>query len=133
MNGINADSLVYQPLPGNVQPKQPLRNKQGANSHPDATQEVPRLVVSQKPDQENRRQKQPQTEETVNSAVEKLTEYAQSVQRDLVFEVDEKQTVITVLDRETQDVVRKIPSDLALRLAKSLEQNGVVNLLVSHG
>jgi hypothetical protein len=46
------------------------------------------------------------------------------VQRDLEFSMDEGTgaTVVRVIDRTTKTVVRQIPSEVALRLARNLKQ-----------
>ncbi|MBU6953018.1 flagellar protein FlaG [Hahella sp. HN01] len=80
----------------------------------------------------NKQQQQLEREQSheLREAVTKLNEYVQSVQRDLQFELDEVsgRTVITVLDRTTKEVVRQIPDDLALKLARNLQQDEPVNL-----
>lgn len=57
-------------------------------------------------------------------AVKKMQDYAtQIISRDLSFSVDEAsgETVIRVVDPETDEVVRQIPSEEVLRIARSLE------------
>jgi len=68
--------------------------------------------------------------ERVEQAVASLNEYVQSVQRDLTFRLDDTsgKTVITVYDRNTEEVVRQIPDDLALRLARDLQQDEPISL-----
>ena len=68
--------------------------------------------------------------ERVEQAVASLNEYVQSVQRDLTFRLDDTsgKTVITVYDRNTEEVVRQIPDDLALRLARDLQQDQPISL-----
>jgi flagellar protein FlaG len=58
----------------------------------------------------------------VDSAVKQLNEYVQSTQRGLKFDYDEaaSETVITVVDRSTNEVIRQIPDEVALELARSL-------------
>ena len=58
----------------------------------------------------------------VEKAVEQLNEYAQSFQRDLRFSMDEDlgRTIVRVVDRTTQEVIRQIPNETALRLARNL-------------
>ncbi len=58
----------------------------------------------------------------VEKAVEQLNEYAQSFQRDLKFSMDEDlgRAVVRVMDRTTQEVIRQIPNETALRLARNL-------------
>lgn len=59
----------------------------------------------------------------MEKAVEQLNEYVQSTQRDLRFSLDEDlgRTVVHVLDRNTQEIIRQIPNDTALRLARNLK------------
>lgn len=66
----------------------------------------------------------------VEEAVANLNEYVQSVQRDLQFRLDDNsgKTVITVYDRTTEEVVRQIPDDVALRLARDLQQDEPISL-----
>ena len=73
---------------------------------------------------------QKQSQESVESAVTKLNDYVQSVQRNLQFNLDDEsgKTVITVVDRNTSDVIRQIPDDVALKLAQDLQQNEPLSL-----
>lgn len=67
----------------------------------------------------------------VESAVKRLNEYVQSIQRGLKFDYDEEvsQTVITVVDRSTNEVIRQIPDEVALELARSLGADSTFSLL----
>lgn len=58
----------------------------------------------------------------VKEAVSKLNEYVQKTQRDLDFQLDEDsgKTVIRVYDRESEQLVRQIPNEEALEMAKRL-------------
>lgn len=58
----------------------------------------------------------------VNDAVSKLNEYVQRTQRDLDFRLDEDsgRTVISVYDRKSEQLVRQIPDEVALEMAKKL-------------
>ena len=69
--------------------------------------------------------------EELNQAVSRLNDFVQSVQRDLQFDVndDTGQTVVRVIDQQTDEVVRQIPDDLALKLAENLQQNEPLSLL----
>ena len=59
----------------------------------------------------------------VEQAVEQLNEYVQSLQRDLQFSLDEElgRAVIRVIDSSTQEVIRQIPNETALQLARNLK------------
>lgn len=61
-------------------------------------------------------------QEQVQAAVAQMNEYIQSTQRDLHFSYDpgSGETVVKVLDRETQEVIRQIPDEIFLRLARRL-------------
>ena len=67
-------------------------------------------------------------QEQVEQAVEDINDYLQSVGRDLSFAVDEDsgRTIITVIDSETQEVVRQIPPEELLNLALNLQDLGGV-------
>jgi flagellar protein FlaG len=68
--------------------------------------------------------------ESVEQAVASLNEYAQSVERDLKFQLDDQsgKTIITVYDGSTEEVVRQIPDDVVLRLARDLQQDQPISL-----
>lgn len=60
--------------------------------------------------------------EQLASAVAKLNDYIQSVQRDLRFTLDETngRSVITVIDSRSNEVIRRIPEEITLSLAQKL-------------
>jgi flagellar protein FlaG len=60
--------------------------------------------------------------EELTNAVAKLNDYIQHVQRDLQFTLDEGsgQSVITVVDRRSSEVIRQLPAELTLDLARKL-------------
>jgi flagellar protein FlaG len=62
----------------------------------------------------------------VKGAVARLNEIMSSTRRSLHFQVDESsgRTVITVINEKTSEVVRQIPSEEVLALARSLEAGG---------
>jgi flagellar protein FlaG len=55
-------------------------------------------------------------------AVAKLNDYIQTVQRDLMFSLDEGsgESVISVVDRQSSKVIRQIPNEVVLTLAQKL-------------
>ena len=61
--------------------------------------------------------------ETLKKAVQDLTRGVQNLQRSLQFSIDEAsgRTVIKVVDKETQEVIRQIPEEDVLALAARLE------------
>ena len=78
-------------------------------------------------------------EETLNEieiedAVAEINNFVQSEYRDLSFSLDEGsgQTVVRVMDRETGDLIRQIPEDVFLRLAKQFKEEEAVQLINVH-
>jgi len=57
---------------------------------------------------------------SLQSAVTKMNEHVQSLQRNLQFSVDDEsgRSIVTVMDRETEEVIRQIPSEEMLALAR---------------
>jgi len=66
----------------------------------------------------------------VENAVSQLNDYIQSTQRDLFFSFDEDtgRSVITVTDRETDTVIRQIPEEVVLKLARNLNKEEPLRL-----
>ena len=68
--------------------------------------------------------------EEVLEAVQNLNDFVQKTRRELNFSVDEQtgRTVVKVIDHETKDVIRQIPAeevlDVARRVAEHDEQKG---------
>ncbi|MBY6192931.1 flagellar protein FlaG [Marinobacter hydrocarbonoclasticus] len=69
-------------------------------------------------------------QESLDQAVSQLNDFVQNVQRDLQFEVDNDmgQTIVRVVDQQTQEVIRQIPDEVALRLAEKLQQDEPLTL-----
>lgn len=75
--------------------------------------------------------------EPIEVTVEKLNVQVESLQRNILFSVDKElgRTVITVTDKETDEVIRRIPSEEVLAIARHIqemlvEDNQVGGLLV---
>jgi len=63
--------------------------------------------------------------EEVSKVVSELNEYVQSLNRELHFSVDENsgRTVITVVNPETDEIIRQIPPEEVLAMARFLERS----------
>jgi flagellar protein FlaG len=63
-------------------------------------------------------------EEDLQGVVSQMQDFAQLLSRELQFNVDEDlgRTVVRVLDKETGELIRQIPSDEALALAKQMQE-----------
>jgi flagellar protein FlaG len=66
----------------------------------------------------------------LDEAVSKLNDYVQSTQRDLYFSYNEgvDKTIVTVVDRNTDKVIRQIPNEVAVSLAQQLNEDEPVRL-----
>ena len=66
-----------------------------------------------------------ETKEALNGAVRDLNDFVQTVRRELQFSVDEDtgRSIVTVLNKETDEVVRQIPSEEALAISSFLKSH----------
>jgi flagellar protein FlaG len=60
----------------------------------------------------------------VHHAVEEINKAMQAQEQDLVFSVDQdsNRTIVKVVDQQTQEVIRQMPSPEALEIAKALDK-----------
>ena len=73
--------------------------------------------------------------EELQNVVKRLNEHVQMISRDLQFSVDEQsgRSVIRVVNAETQELVRQIPSEEVLRISQYIkEQTDEVAGLIFH-
>jgi flagellar protein FlaG len=72
---------------------------------------------------------------TIEKAVATIQEYVQSLQRDLHFTVDEdlERTVIKVVDGDSGELIRQIPEEAFLELARKLSDQGDFQLFDALG
>lgn len=92
-----------------------------ATASPSGGRKVPAPMVSES--SVDLKRNQVATDARVERAVAKLNDYVQSYQRDLKFTVDRDlgRPIVHVVDRSTQEVIRQIPNDVTLRLARNLK------------
>lgn len=96
----------------------------GKDLPPSASQETPKITSSTADTNVVE-----QVAEQVSAAVAQMNEYIQTTQRDLHFSIDKEsgETIVKVLDRQTQEVIRQIPDDVFLKLAQNLSVNQPVH------
>ncbi len=103
------------------------RNSESAKSaaapSPVSAQEIKKEIKTQA-DQELDQVQREELKERVNEAIPKVRELMQKNQRSLDFKVAEEdnRVVITVIDEETDTVIRQIPPEDVLKIAASIEQ-----------
>lgn len=61
----------------------------------------------------------------IEHAVSSLNDYARSTQRELEFSIDNElgRPIVQVIDQRTKEVIRQIPNDVTLNLARNLQSN----------
>lgn len=69
--------------------------------------------------------------EKVETAVAKVNEYVQSIERNLQFFVDQDldRTVVKVVDGNSGELIRQIPDEIFLELARRLSDDGELRLM----
>lgn len=113
-------------------------SKGAAGQH---TQDVPRNTVNvdsgkllpapEKNTVESGRDPAVASRQDLETALSSINEFVQSVQRDLRFSVDDElgKTIIKVIDSDSGDVIRQIPEDVVLELARKLKNDGGFQLV----
>lgn len=63
--------------------------------------------------------------ESLQTAVAKINEHMQNVERSLQFTIDEDsgKDVVTVSDRKTEEIIRQFPSEEVLVIARQIAEN----------
>ncbi|TVO75285.1 flagellar protein FlaG [Sedimenticola selenatireducens] len=84
-------------------------------------------VVQPLPDSETKaaeKSSQKVDEQALDEALGQLNEFAQSVQRQLEFSVDEEsgKTIVKVIDKESGQTIRSIPSEEVLNMQRRLKE-----------
>lgn len=76
------------------------------------------------PNAETNQQKADTGPEQIKKALEDLNNFVKQVNSDVNFSIDDEtgMRVIKVIDRQTKDVIRQIPSEEALEMAKAIDK-----------
>jgi len=79
--------------------------------------------VTAPPVQQSARSEQPASMEQLEAAVSSVRAYIQPINSDLQFSVnnDTNQVVVKVVDSQTKEVIRQIPSEEMIAIAKMLD------------
>ena len=66
----------------------------------------------------------PESEEQIKQAVQKIQETVDNLAHNLRFSIDEDtgRTVIKVMDARTEEVIRQIPTEEAIEIARTLDK-----------
>ena len=88
------------------------------------SQQAVQQVTVNVPSVENKGQPRPEPVESLASAVSNINDYVQNLQRSLQFTVDEVsgKDIVTVLDKDTDEIIRQYPSEEVLEIARRLSE-----------
>lgn len=140
MNDINNQNLRAVTMRVSVVPSKPEPSRSGnnqvgqnGNQLPPAAKPTQQPVLQSPTPSAKEVQKSAEdsiNQESIEAAVAKMNEYTQSLQRDLQFKLDKAsgRTVVTVLDRESKEVVRQIPDEVFLKMARNLKSHMELNV-----
>jgi flagellar protein FlaG len=140
MNDVNLNNPDYKLARSGAQsPARAMSSSQaeGRNASELASSSTGRALPNQSTSQaqdvskaEQLQKRNEARQEELKGAVSQLNDYVQNVQRDLQFEVDNEmgQTIVKVVDQQTQKVIRQIPDEVAMRLAEKLQQDEPLTL-----
>ena len=139
MNDVNLNSQSLKLVPASDQaPVKAMSSSQAeGRSASDLSASLPDNRQAQKPNPsveaskaEKLKERSEAQREDLGQAVSQLNDFVQNVQRDLQFEVDNDkgQTIVRVVDQQTQEVIRQMPDEVALRLAEKLHQDEPLTL-----
>lgn len=75
------------------------------------------------------------SKEALTDAVAQMNQFIQQEQRDLHFSLDEASghMVVKVMDRSSGDVIRQIPNEIFLDLARDAQELEEIRLISVHG
>ena len=120
INGFVRENLV-QPLRNNSQ-KTDIKDSDKNNSEFEERQEI--ATDKSLSDVVNSREAKDVAKDELDETISQLNDSLQNVQRNLKFSVDQDagKIVINVTDKETDEVVRQIPSEEVLELARNLQK-----------
>ncbi len=114
---MNSNLTINNLKPPTTSSTTPVNGPARVQNRPEAA-EARQAAQQQQPASEQ----QPVDPRELQEAVSKLNEHAQSLQRSLEFGIDDDsgRSIITVIDSETREVIRQIPSEITLSIAKRL-------------
>lgn len=108
---VNVNKATATPLGGKKLPVAKQRQQNIANGEAATKQNNKKIAMLAR--------------DRVEKAVARMNEYTQSIQRDLRFNLDEEsgRVVVNVIDRKSQEVIRQIPDETFLKMARMLKED----------
>lgn len=117
--------MSIQSVTANIQPPSPIPAGTKATTQPEVrnnsqTAEAPRKSEGS---QEIRADSREESEKQVREAVENIQKFVAQTTRDITFSIDQEAGfMVKVIDRNSQDVIRQIPSEEVVAIARALDK-----------
>lgn len=75
-----------------------------------------------------------QSNQSLEETVTQINDYVQSIQRELQFSIDDEsgETVVKVIEKATNEVVRQIPAEDLMETLKNLNQNATAGIMFNN-
>ena len=120
---INTNTLQHQP--DVITPLKIVNTKQSVDSSVKSVDDATRKAKTQLESvgvSAVAEAKDTKNADDLKQAVSKLNDYVQNIQRDLQFSIDKESgtMVVKVIDTKSEKVIRQIPNEETLRLARNL-------------
>lgn len=130
MNINHANNALTELTSATVQPQGYASKVESQKVEQSTNKEANAELSQQKLTEKSESERKQASENQVSDAVSKIKEYVQQTERTLDFRVDEDsgQTVVSVLDKSSQKLIRQIPNELALELAQRLNDEEPFNI-----
>ena len=99
-----------------------VRNTENSVSNVSSGLPDKQLTARSSGNEDTEKQKKTESAENLQVAVSQINDHVQNLQRNLLFTVDEVtgENVVTVVDSQSEEVIRQIPSEEALDMARRL-------------
>lgn len=120
---INTNTLQHQTA---VTPLKIVNTKQSVDSSVNGADDAARKAAASIDSAEAvSKAKDTKNPDELQQAVSQINDYVQNIQRNLQFSIDQKSgtTVVKVIDTKSEKVIRQIPNEETLRLARSLVEH----------
>lgn len=95
-----------------------------SNNGVDTRKNFPASSTAEANRQQDRQSTNSQSDTPLEDAVQKLGEFVSSIRSEISFSIDEASgtRVVKVLDSQSKEVIRQIPSEEAIQLAQALDK-----------
>ena len=119
---MNISSIAQTVMPQKTTSQPVISASAGNEAHSTVTTR-PSMTTQQSPVQEKPDANQVENEDLLKKSIESVKEYVNPYNSNLEFSIDKEtnQLIVKVVDKNTKEVIRQMPSEEMINLAKSLD------------